>query len=653
MNKIITAVFAFLISAHAFAAPQTINGSNITAGSMLPSSLQNGSGNCIYASPSAGTSGPITCRQMTSNDAPASIEKTINKSTSSSSVPNGYIGADANGNAAIATGGTGSSTVVGAARKMGTWKGIRLGCFGDSRCANGYYYATSGAYGTYPLMYSEGRGIGQWAQFFSRGLLTLDYSTGYGPVAYSGGAAQVTVTAGGSNYSNSPSVSATGCTATFTPTVAGGVITSVAIASSTGSCASSPTTLTITDGTGSGAAGFVTVSNGGSLGGPGETTTQILARLNDACNDTNDAELVFAGTNDVTNSITVATTESNLQQIYEGLMKCGKFVIAVTDAPRNQSSVTSTQQLQIYAVDRWKRDYVKERTSVNSSIYSNIQILDVAPLWGNANDSNGAQNTNCFIDGTHPASGCAMVGGFETWGKLKQRFGLTPQQTGSSQRNDLYDATNNPYGPLATSPYMAASGGTVNSPLTGTLATGYTCSRSGSATIATAALAIEGPAGTGTRTDLYSGNRQTLVVSAGSGTSSEHYTCFTSTYTLATLGISTGDKLQAKVDLEISGTTKMNELYMDLKCVDNSSVVQARAVAGHDVVGDYFPDTGTLDAFSTANEFTMMTPDIGMTVPVACTKVFMDLVFGIDASGGAASAGFTAKWTNWKLVKVQ
>jgi len=541
------------------------------------------------------------------------------------------------------------ASVVGASKAIGIWRGVKLGCFGDSRCAGGYYDAAAGSYGTYPLTYTAGRGITQWAQFFSRGLISLDYSSGY-TAQYSAGAVKFTVTAGGTGYTN-PTITEPDCTGTpGAVTLLGGAITDIAIGKQTGTCSASPEPLTITDATGTGAAAFATVTNGGSLAGSGENTTQILARLNDACNDGNDAELVIAGTNDLTTSVPVATTKANLQAIAEGLMKCGKFVVMMTQAPRSQTAITAAQQLVLYQIDNWIRSYVREEQAQNPSGYSNINILDTTPIWLDASSSTGAPLTNCFYDATHPASGCAMTAGYILFQILQARFGLYGLSEGTA-RNDLYDATNNPFGALNTSPYMAASGGTVNSPCTGSIATGYTLSRSGSAST-TCTASLEGAAASGTRSDGYSGSRQVLVVSAGSGTSTEHYVIFTPNTTTASLGVNTGDKLWAQVDMELSGTTKLNQIYMDLKCLDSGNTVVAKAVAGRDGQDDVYPDSTALGGFTTSRPFTLITKKPGFTVPSTCSKLAMDISIGVDASGGAASAGFTAKWTNWAIRKM-
>ncbi len=549
---------------------------------------------------------------------------------------------------------------------QGVGQKIRLGCYGDSRCGNSSIFAGLATGVAYPQANMLGRGIQNWASFFSHGMITIDYGAGYYAL-FTNSVVKITLTANGSNYSSSPSISVAGCTGTYQANVVNGQILSVSILTQTAACTgANPAAVTITDSTGSGAAAFATISNGGSLGGPGENTTQILARLPDACSDGNNAELLIDGTNGVTTGESLATMEKNVTSTISGLINCGKFVVVMTQAPRSTSAITSAQQLQLYAFDNWLRKYVRQYEGINNTV-TNVALLDPTPYWTDPTSTSGAAYTNCFYDAqTHPGSGCAMQAGWNLYQILAQKFGLTGYYNDTA-RTDLYDATNNVEGALATVPVIIATGGTVSAPCTGTLTSGYTLARSGSATT-TCTASIEGPLTSTTRSDGLPGNRQVLTVSAGSGTSSEHYVVFSPQITLASLGVSTGDMLQASMDIELSSTTKFTDVALQMQCVDNSSVVWASTTSGtYGLYTDYFPDSTQANSFSTSRPFTLSTPishpgpgnGLGtntipgaFVVPANCTKLALGFVFGIDASGGVASAGFTAKWTNPIVRKV-
>ncbi|MEI6730585.1 MAG: GDSL-type esterase/lipase family protein, partial [Pseudomonadota bacterium] len=213
----------------------------------------------------------------------------------------------------------------------------RIQAFGDSRAAYcGLNVNASNSGFANPSIRYPGSSPLAWANRFLRGRLNLDLNLGYQGQFQA--IASVKVISGGSNYSNSPSVSFSGgggSGAVFaTPVVSGGVIQSVAVTTQGTGFTSLPT-LSMSDATGSGAVLQAIIGGTGTFGVGGETTSQTLNRLSDIIAAPVDIVFVCSGTNDLTNGISSATTKANLQTIFDSLIQAGKFVIYCPDQARS------------------------------------------------------------------------------------------------------------------------------------------------------------------------------------------------------------------------------------------------------------------------------------------------------------------------------
>jgi lysophospholipase L1-like esterase len=88
----------------------------------------------------------------------------------------------------------------------------------------------------------------------------------------------------------------------------------------------------------------------------GQTTTQLLARLNSAILDNNDAEfvIVWGGINDIYTDIAATTIEANLQAIYTAIAATGAKVISLNITPsKSNVSWTADRQIATDAVNTW------------------------------------------------------------------------------------------------------------------------------------------------------------------------------------------------------------------------------------------------------------------------------------------------------------
>ena len=92
----------------------------------------------------------------------------------------------------------------------------------------------------------------------------------------------------------------------------------------------------------------------GMLGVPGETTSQMLHRLDALAPTGGKILVVVAGTNDPLYAITPETTEANLRKIYDAGIAAGMKVIAVTILPRfGSNAYNATNEANRKLINNW------------------------------------------------------------------------------------------------------------------------------------------------------------------------------------------------------------------------------------------------------------------------------------------------------------
>lgn len=134
----------------------------------------------------------------------------------------------------------------------------------------------------------------------------------------------------------------------------------------------------------------------------GERADQILARVRPDVIDHNPTWVsVLAGTNDVGQSVSAATIEANLSDIYDACTAYGAKLIVYTIPPRTTSGEPMAQILR--DVNAWIR--------ANYSSWSGALLCD----WSDAlseNDDEADPIDSYFVDGVHPNStGRAVMAG--------------------------------------------------------------------------------------------------------------------------------------------------------------------------------------------------------------------------------------------------
>jgi hypothetical protein len=169
---------------------------------------------------------------------------------------------------------------------------------------------------------------------------------------------------------------------------------------------------------------------GGMQGVSGETTSQMLNRI-DAIQSLNAKVIVVvAGTNDPLYGITPATTQSNLRKIYNAAIAAGMRVIAVTIMPRFYPNAYNTaNESNRKLINTW----IKSQTDVT--------VVDV---------ENDVNDSIYFVDGLHNSNLGAYVVGSKVAAEINKM--VAQCQPGSATEAQLAVAS-------GTNPLMVGAGG--------------------------------------------------------------------------------------------------------------------------------------------------------------------------------------------------
>lgn len=545
---------------------------------------------------------------------------------------------------------------------------LRITSLGDSRAQQMSQSNTLTNAGATSLQYqfTDVSPIG-WAKRFSRDLINFDVTLGY-QGAYQG-VVKVLVLNAGSGYTNPTFLaSGPGSGVVFGTAVlnASGGIVSVPVTTQGTGYSSLPGSITITDSTGTGAVLQGVVGGYGNFGVGGETSTQVLARLQ---NDPTilaayvDVFVTCIGTNDRTAGMTVAATTANLQAIFNILLSAGRYVCHIIDHPRSVwSGITGTAitnaRLQMYATNRWCRDFQRGLKTANPNAYSRFMLIDAWSEMSDATSATGDPLANWTQDGLHYSRISGMVLGYKLWQQLCPLMGINPASPGTrriSSQADLYDATNNVQGALTSNPMLTGTGGTLNSAgglITGTVPSGYWFGRqnAGNGT-GTVTIGPESP-----RTDGYSGVRTAITYSLGGATTNDQFILYMvgqGRQPIASFNLAVGDIVKAALDVELSGVANLSQLQLAVQFFDASNNLLASMLDGNNQSTPVFASVGQLMGgspnFSSALPMTYATPTF--TVPAGSTQAAIGLQMAFVSTGAAGSATAIVKISNFVLNK--
>jgi lysophospholipase L1-like esterase len=269
---------------------------------------------------------------------------------------------------------------------------------------------------------------------------------------------------------------------------------------------------------------------GGVLGIGGQTTTQMLSRLNTI--STFDAKFicVLAGTNDPLYGIGPETTKANLRKIYDAGIANGMKVIAICILPR-------------FSPNTYNATTEANRININNWIKTQADVVAVDAEA----ELNGAEN---FEDGLHNSPlGAYKLGNKVATAINKLVFACTP---GSQLAADLSRSSN-------SNPLLTGSAGKLNT-ATGTVATNWELN-AGFAGGATVSGSKE--------TDADGRERQVINISGSYSTSTRRVTF--NNYAALPISLAAGDVVEGISEIEIaSAMTNIRGIYLKVIVYDNA-----------------------------------------------------------------------------------
>jgi hypothetical protein len=195
------------------------------------------------------------------------------------------------------------------------------------------------------------------------------------------------------------------------------------------------------------------VGSDGTIGVPGQNSTQILFRLPDAIATGVSNLVIGAGGNDCTSGIPPATTLSNIIAMVQGTLKANIQPILMSLNPKIVAGLTGAQTQacarNIAEVNRLIGEYAKRTPAV---IY-----FDMRKIMGNPANSIGGAASYWEYDQAHLATYGATQLGAALWAFSQNLFAQYVNDD-VVQMSGNYDATANPYGNLLTNGMLAGYG---------------------------------------------------------------------------------------------------------------------------------------------------------------------------------------------------
>lgn len=208
------------------------------------------------------------------------------------------------------------------------------------------------------------------------------------------------------------------------------------------------------------------------FGVSGNTTTQMLARVDDVLAARPDICIVHGGTNDINGgTISPTTTISNLDAIYDALIAAGITVIAIPILGRTTPALTSTKRNYGQQINDWIRR--------NQETRKGLIVVDCGLAFDDPTSTTWAERSGYTADGLHPN----QLGAYYIAKKVVAALDvLFPSfNIPVTSPADAYHSTENPYGnrlETGTGMFGGTSGSISTGDASGTVATGWTLTSS-------------------------------------------------------------------------------------------------------------------------------------------------------------------------------
>ena len=288
------------------------------------------------------------------------------------------------------------------------------------------------------------------------------------------------------------------------------------------------------------------------FGVSGDRIDQALARISSVLAARPDYCTVMLGTNDVAQSIALATMQTGMASIVDILLDRRITPVLFTILPRN--GLTATQLSVMMNFNSWLRETYQNARDV--------LLIDAFRMWADPASSTSAALSGYTTDGVHPTQTGAYVLGKE----LADALGtLLPRRYGYWAGNaDTHDITNNPRGNLLTNAGFVTTT-TPGTGLTGTTGTSWTASRTAGSSTGQA-IAVQN------RTDGVPGKEIVLTVNVSGVGSTEEWK-IRQGFNAGAASFSSGNTVYGMCEVEISSSTNLKWLFAYLDDNDGASVV--------------------------------------------------------------------------------
>jgi lysophospholipase L1-like esterase len=349
------------------------------------------------------------------------------------------------------------------------------------------------------------------------------------------------------------------------------------------------------------------------LGGvPGFTAASLAACTWQTNSITADVDVIMIGINDLANSTTSDAICASIVSFAQSRLTLGTPKIAICGiSPK--TSLTVAQQKKRSQINRYLKDYCN-KTKGLTYIDTNAKLVD---------PSTGYALTGFLAaDGVHPAplGAWAMGQPIGTW--LQS---IAPVTTYYPDYFDIYNATDNPYGAWApTSGYLSfeGTGGASTGPaVTGTIPANYSFNRSsGSTTISAVGSKVA-------RTDIAGSWYQAIITGAAGATESLDLSPQSDPLTLATYGVSPGDKIEGMLELNVVASSLLT--HLDFQLIWQGVTSGSRKVLAFSDA----PSGANAVLTDSAGKLWLRIPPT--TVPVGATTVQRTIKLGVGATGSA------------------